>query len=244
MDNRIRVNLMGVSITSMQEGAFAMLLSTDESNKRIPVMIGAAEAQAIAMVMEEITPQRPMTHDLFATLAHAYNIELIEVFIYKYHDGIFYAEMTFSNGENTVTLDARTSDAVAMAIRSDAPIYTTREILDKTGVEFVEVESHPSEDDSDDDEEDDENEDIDVDENFSELIDELQRRYGQMSDDSDTDDEDTEDYTEDDELLSMSPEELREEFNQAVANDDFEEAARIKRLLDETADDLTDNLPE
>lgn len=139
MENKIRLTLMGLSYNPMQDGAFAMLLSAEGSNKRLPIIIGAAEAQAIAIIIEKIKPRRPMTHDLFATMTHAFGIELKEVFIYNYEDGIFSAEMTFSDGERQITLDSRSSDAVAVAIRVGAPIYTTPAILDEAGIEMVEV---------------------------------------------------------------------------------------------------------
>ena len=91
MENRIQLTLMGLSYNPLQNGAFALLLSAKESDKRIPIIIGAPEAQAIAMVIEGINPQRPMTHDLFASFAGAFGIELTEVFIYKFEDGIFYS---------------------------------------------------------------------------------------------------------------------------------------------------------
>lgn len=146
MENKIRLTLVGLSYNPLQDGAFAMLLAAEGSNKRIPIIIGAPEAQAIAIIMENIKPQRPMTHDLFATMTHAFGIVLQQVFIYNFEDGIFSAEMTFSDGERQITLDSRTSDAVAVAIRTGAPIYTTPAILEETGVEFVEVEDDSEQD--------------------------------------------------------------------------------------------------
>lgn len=197
MENRIRLSLMGLSYNPLQDGAFAILLAAEGTNKRIPIIIGAAEAQAIAIVIEHINPPRPMTHDLFATFAHAFGVELKEVFIYSFEDGIFSAEMTFSDGERQITLDSRTSDAVAIAIRTGAPIYTTPAILEETGIEFAEV-------DNDD------------------------------SGDTDSDEEDV-DETEagETDYESMSDKELNEAFEQAMADDDFEEAALIRRIMDE-----------
>lgn len=110
-----------------------MILAQTDGPYRIPVVIGAAEAQSIALRMESITPPRPMTHDLFVSFAHAFGVKLKEVFIYKFEDGIFSSELTFSNGERSVVIDSRTSDAIAIAMRTSAPIYTTQEILDETG---------------------------------------------------------------------------------------------------------------
>lgn len=138
---------MGLSYNPLQNGAFALLLSAEGSNKRIPVIIGAPEAQAIALSLENITPPRPMTHDLFVSFANAFGVELKEVFIYNFEDGIFSAEMTFSDGEQTISLDARTSDAIAIAIRTATPIYTTPAILETTGIEIAETEV-PDDDDT------------------------------------------------------------------------------------------------
>jgi len=133
MDERIKLRIMGLSYSQLQSGAYALILAQSDGPYRIPVVIGAPEAQSIAIKMEGITPPRPMTHDLFTSFAHAFGIKLKEVFIYKFEDGIFSSELTFSDGERTIVLDSRTSDAIAIAIRTKSPIYTTREILDNTG---------------------------------------------------------------------------------------------------------------
>lgn len=133
MDSRVRLTVLGLSYNALQSGAYALLLAEEDGPYRIPVVIGAAEAQAIATRMEGITPPRPLTHDLFMSFVQAYGIRLLEVFIYKYEDGVFSAELTFDDGERRVSLDARTSDAIAIAMRCKAPIWTTREIVDQTG---------------------------------------------------------------------------------------------------------------
>lgn len=179
-----------------------MLLAAEGSNKRIPIIIGAAEAQAIAIIIEHIKPQRPMTHDLFATMAHAFGVELKEVFIYSFEDGIFSAEMTFSDGDRTITLDSRTSDAVAIAIRTGAPIYTTPAILEETGIELVEVEQGKEAE---------RQETPEVEEGAREADDSV----------------DVADY------YAMSDEELNDALNRAIADDNFEEAAVIRQILDQ-----------
>ncbi len=137
--SRVRLRVLGISYSQIQNGAYALILAQVGGPFRIPVVIGAAEAQAIALKMEGIVPPRPMTHDLFTALGHAFGIELTEVFIYQFEDGVFYSELTFTDGERTVTLDSRTSDAVAIAMRTGAPIYTTPEILAETGFELEEL---------------------------------------------------------------------------------------------------------
>lgn len=144
MDSRIRLKVLGISYSQIQNGAYALILAQANGPYRIPVVIGAAEAQSIAMKMEGLTPPRPMTHDLFVSFAHAFGVKLKEVFIYKFEDGIFSSELTFADDDRTVTLDSRTSDAIAIAMRTGAPIYTTPEILDETGF-VMEVREEESE---------------------------------------------------------------------------------------------------
>lgn len=130
---RVKLTVLGLSYNQLQNGAFALLLAEENGPYRIPVVIGAAEAQSIAIRMEGVTPPRPLTHDLFMSFTQAFGIRLREVFIYKFEDGVFSAELTFDDGERQVVLDARTSDAIAIAMRCKAPIWTTREIVDQTG---------------------------------------------------------------------------------------------------------------
>lgn len=133
MDTRVRLTVLGISYSQIQNGAYALILAEVNGPIRIPVVIGSKEAQSIAIRMEHITTPRPLTHDLFTSFAHAFGIRLQEVFIYKFEDGIFSSELTFTDGEREVVLDSRTSDAIAIAMRTNAPIYTTRQILQETG---------------------------------------------------------------------------------------------------------------
>ncbi|WP_302620651.1 bifunctional nuclease family protein, partial [uncultured Muribaculum sp.] len=123
----------------IQSGAYALILSQVGGPYKIPVVIGAAEAQSIAIRMEKIITPRPMTHDLFVSFAHAFGVKLKQIFIYKFEDGIFSSELTFADEERTVVLDARTSDAISLAMRTNAPIFTTKAILDETGFLMDEV---------------------------------------------------------------------------------------------------------
>lgn len=144
--DKILLKVYGLSYSQKQSSVYALILGQADGPIRIPVVIGPAEAQAIALHLENIKPPRPMTHDLFSSLHNAFGIELKEVFIYKFKDGVFYCEMTFADATREVVLDARTSDAVAIALRCGAPIYTTREVMEETG--FVidnEEENQPEE---------------------------------------------------------------------------------------------------
>ncbi len=149
MDERIRLKVLGLSYNQLQSGAFALILAEDGGPRRIPVVIGAPEAQSIAIRIEGVRPPRPITHDLFVSFAQAFGVRLREMYIYRFDDGIFYSELTFTDGERQVVLDARTSDAVAIVMRTGAPIYTTPEILEQTGFIIEEAEhSDDIEDDS------------------------------------------------------------------------------------------------
>lgn len=130
----MRLRILGLTYSQAQTGSYALVLAEESGDRRIPIMIGAFEAQAIALHLEELNPPRPLTHDLFRSFAGAYSIELKEVFINKLEEGIFYSELIFFNGEDIVTIDSRTSDAVALALRFKCSIYTSPEILDKAGI--------------------------------------------------------------------------------------------------------------
>lgn len=133
MKNRIRLSVLGISYSQIRTGAYALILAQVNGPYRIPVVIGAAEAQSIALCVEKITPPRPMTHDLFVSFAHAFGVKLKEVYIYRFEDGIFSSELTFTDGERSIAIDSRTSDAIAIAMRTGAPIYTSPEILHEIG---------------------------------------------------------------------------------------------------------------
>ncbi len=133
MDKRVRLRLVGMSYSQLQSGAHALVLAEEHGPLHIPIVIGTAEAQSIAIALEQIKMPRPMTHELFVSFAHAFGVKIKEVFIYNFEEGIFSSEITFSDGDRTVVLDARTSDAIALAIRTHSPIYTTRQILEETG---------------------------------------------------------------------------------------------------------------
>ncbi len=138
-DEKIRLKVLGISYSHIQSGAYALILSQVGGPYKIPVVIGAAEAQSIAIRMEKIITPRPMTHDLFVSFAHAFGVKLKQIFIYKFEDGIFSSELTFADEERTVVLDARTSDAISLAMRTNAPIFTTKSSLDETGFLMEEV---------------------------------------------------------------------------------------------------------
>jgi len=131
---KVRLDILGLSVSQTQSGAYALVLSEKDGKLRIPVIIGAIEARAIAIQMEGLNPPRPLTHDLFVSLASAYGIYISEILIYKLEEGIFYSKLYCIQDSKEIEIDARTSDAVALALRFKCPIYTTKEILDKAGI--------------------------------------------------------------------------------------------------------------
>lgn len=133
MTDRVKISVMGITHSQIQKGAYAVLLTEDGGPHRIPVVVGIAEAQSIVTWMERVNLPRPLTHDLFRSVTRAFGIRVKEVFVSKFEKGIFYSEITFADGDREVVVDARTSDALAIALRSHAPIYTTREVIDETG---------------------------------------------------------------------------------------------------------------
>lgn len=132
---KIRLNILGLSYSQTQSGAYALILTEEEGERRIPIIIGGVEAQSIAIKLEGLTPPRPLTHDLFLSFAQAFGIVLLEVVLYKLEEGIFYSELVCQKGnDEVVRLDSRTSDAVALALRFNCPISTYEEIINKAGI--------------------------------------------------------------------------------------------------------------
>jgi hypothetical protein len=131
---KVKLNILGLSYSQTQTGAYALVLSEAEGNRRIPIIIGAVEAQAIAIQLEGLKPPRPLTHDLFLNVALAFDIEIVEVFIHKLEEGIFYAEIVCEQNSNRIRVDSRTSDAIALALRFECPIFTTEDIIEKAGI--------------------------------------------------------------------------------------------------------------
>lgn len=131
---KIKLDIVGLSYSQTQSGAYALVLGEMQGRRRLPIIIGSFEAQAIAIEIEKMTPSRPLTHDLFKSLAENYHLNIQEVIIYNLVDGIFYAKLICSDGKKTSEIDARTSDAIALSVRFDCPIYTYEFILASAGI--------------------------------------------------------------------------------------------------------------
>lgn len=131
---KVRLEIVGLSYSQTQSGAYALVLGESAGTRRLPIIIGGFEAQAIAIELEKMTPSRPLTHDLFKTFAETFDIQVNEVLIYNLVEGIFYAKLLCNDGTKDVEIDARTSDAIALAVRFTCPIYTYEFILKSAGI--------------------------------------------------------------------------------------------------------------
>ncbi|MDO6675281.1 bifunctional nuclease family protein [Tenacibaculum sp. 1_MG-2023] len=191
----IKLTIKGISYSQTQSGAYALVLSEMEGTRTLPIIIGAFEAQSIAIALEkEIRPPRPLTHDLFKTFSDRFSITVKQVIIHKLVDGVFYSSLICEREGVEEVIDTRTSDAIALAVRFEAPIFTYENILDKAGIYLKLDEELTIE------------EDLESDEDEIEFS--IEEEEGSYS--------------------HLSLKELHEQLNDAVANENYELAARIR----------------
>ncbi|GGH41087.1 hypothetical protein IA57_02720 [Mangrovimonas yunxiaonensis] len=146
----VRLNIKGISYSQTQNGAYALILNEVDGDRKLPIVIGAFEAQSIAIALEkEIRPPRPLTHDLFKSFADRFDIVVKQVIIHKLVDGVFYSSLICERDKIEEIIDARTSDAIALALRFNAPIFTYKNILDKAGI-YLKVEPKKDDEESED----------------------------------------------------------------------------------------------
>ena len=131
---KIKLNIVGLSYSQTQSGAYALVLGEDKGKRRLPIIIGGFEAQAIAIELEKMSPSRPLTHDLFKNFAEAFEISINEVIIYNLVEGIFFAKLICEQNDKKIELDSRTSDAIALAVRFNCPVYTYEFVLKTAGI--------------------------------------------------------------------------------------------------------------
>lgn len=132
---KVRLNIVGLTYSQTQSGAYALVMAEAKGERRLPIIIGGFEAQSIAIALEkDVKPPRPLTHDLFKDFADHFHVSLQEVVIHKLQDGVFYALLVCNKDGEVVELDARTSDAVALALRFRCPVYTYEDILKAAGI--------------------------------------------------------------------------------------------------------------
>jgi bifunctional DNase/RNase len=211
----ILLTIKGISYSQTQNGAYALVLHEVGGDRTIPIVIGAFEAQAIAIAMEkEITPPRPLTHDLFKNFADCFHIQLKKVLIHKLVDGVFYSSIVCERDGIEEAIDARTSDAIALALRFAAPIFTYPNILDKAGVSRKSNTSA---------------EDQELDDDILTPLTELEE-------------EDDDQATNSSPFSHFSIAELYESLDAAIQDEDYEKAARLRDELDNREDQTMPNV--
>ncbi|MDI6401143.1 DUF151 domain-containing protein [Balneolaceae bacterium ANBcel3] len=132
--DKIQMEILGLSTSPSSGGAYALILNETEGKRRLPIIIGTFEAQAIALELENITPPRPMTHDLMRNIIQSFRTAVREIFINDLKEGTFYAQIVYENNGDTIKQDSRPSDAIALAIRFNAPIYVSEHIIEEAGI--------------------------------------------------------------------------------------------------------------
>ena len=137
---KIKLEILGLSSSQSQTGSFALVLGEAEGHRRLPIIIGMFEAQAIAIEIEKIVPNRPMTHDLFKSFANSFHFHVEEIVISDLKEGVFFAKIVCTDGLKKSEIDARPSDAIAVGLRFDAPIFTYENILAEAGIVLTDEE--------------------------------------------------------------------------------------------------------
>jgi hypothetical protein len=143
---KIQLEIVGLSYSQTQSGAYALVLGESKGKRRLPIIIGGFEAQAIAIELEKMKPSRPLTHDLFKDFAIRFGVNVREVTIYNLVEGIFYSRIVCEKDGKEVEIDARTSDAIALAVRFECPVYTYEFILSSAGIILEDEDKEPSDD--------------------------------------------------------------------------------------------------
>jgi bifunctional DNase/RNase len=188
--NKVKLEIVGLSYSQTQSGAYALVLAEVGGKRRLPIIIGGFEAQAIAIELEKMTPTRPLTHDLFKSFATAFEIEVKEVVIYNLVEGIFYSKLICEKDGLTTEIDARTSDAIAIGVRFNCPVYTFESILASAGILLDENSN---------------------DNDFA---------FGEEEDEKIDKPKET--------INSLSTEELESQLNNALENEDYELASKLR----------------
>jgi hypothetical protein len=142
--DKIKLEILGLSSSQSQSGSFALVLGEERGNRRLPIIIGMFEAQAIAIEIEKIVPNRPMTHDLFKSFAQSFRFSVLEIIISDLREGVFYAKIVCTDGTRKVEVDARPSDAIAIGLRFGVPIYTFEPILSEAGIVLTDADEEES----------------------------------------------------------------------------------------------------
>lgn len=200
MENLVKLNIKGISYSQTQTGAYALILEEELGFRKLPIIIGSFEAQAIALALEkDIRTPRPLTHDLFVSIAKAFSFWIKSIYIYKLEDGVFYSNILIEDNDGRQEeIDSRTSDAIALAIRFNAPIYALESVMEQAGI-HLEIQ---------------EKEEQSLTRAIREIEEEVKERKSKYD------------------FKSKSKVELEKELKEAVKNEDYELAARIRDELD------------
>lgn len=206
MDNLIRLNIKGISYSQTQTGAYALILEENVGGRKLPIIIGSFEAQSIALALEkDINPPRPLTHDLFVSLGKEFRLNVDSIYIYKLEDGVFYSNIVFLNEDgNRAEIDSRTSDAIALAVRFNAPIYAYENVVEKAGIHLDVIEEEEK----------------------------IRRAANNFEDDLDILAGLESDLSDINEYEGWTKSELESEMEKAVKNEDYELAARLRDQID------------
>ncbi|QES92500.1 bifunctional nuclease family protein [Empedobacter brevis] len=206
MDNLIRLNIKGISYSQTQTGAYALILEENVGGRKLPIIIGSFEAQSIALALEkDINPPRPLTHDLFVSLGKEFHLNVDSIYIYKLEDGVFYSNIVFLNEDgNRAEIDSRTSDAIALAVRFNAPIYAYENVVEKAGIHLDVIEEEEN----------------------------IRRAANNFEDDLDILAGLENDLSDVNEYEGWTKAELESEMEKAVKNEDYELAARLRDQID------------
>ena|SRR5690606_31250076 len=200
MENLVKLNIKGISYSQTQTGAYALILEEELGQRKLPIIIGSFEAQSIALALEkDIRTPRPLTHDLFVSIGKVFFLKVKGVFIHKLEDGVFYSNILFEDKDGREEeIDSRTSDAIALAIRFDAPIYALESVMEKAGI-HLEVEEREER-------------------NIANAIREIEQEVARQEKRYD--------------FSNKTKAELEKEMKEAVKNEDYELAARLRDELD------------
>ncbi len=200
MENLVKLNIKGISYSQTQTGAYALILEEELGMRKLPIIIGSFEAQSIALALEkDIRTPRPLTHDLFVSMGQAFHFFVKGVFIHKLEDGVFYSNILMEDKDGKEEeIDSRTSDAIALAIRFEAPIYALEKVMEKAGI-HLEVQEKEEK-------------------SIASAIREIEKEVAKQEKRFD--------------FSTKSKEDLEKEMKEAVKNEDYELAARLRDELD------------
>lgn len=202
--DKIRLEIIGLSSSQSQTGSFALVLGEVNGNRRLPIIIGMFEAQAIAIEIEKVIPNRPMTHDLFKSFASSFHFVVEEIVISDLKEGVFFAKIVCSDGVKNIEIDARPSDAIAIGLRFDVPIYSYETIMSEAGIVL-----------NDDIDEDDDMEEEDEDDHLEEAT--ISSPKTESSS-----------VGREDQMKNMSLDQLQAMLDDAINKEDYEKAARVR----------------